>query len=118
MGTWHISGIEIESWKNDLWLKVKPHLIKEAIVDENRKIKWHEQEPCIDDLSKFVTFYIRRAKRSVLLQYVTNDTLTSWRDKQIDLYIHMYSNSIDSAAMFSNLEKLLLNPEERDRAGA
>jgi hypothetical protein len=101
---------------------VKDHWKREVLFTHNNESQlavWHEKEtPDETDLKRFVVLHDKIGKVKWCPSQVTPTILQNWRNKTICCWIHVYSKSVSSNALFSVVKKTLLQPERRDRANA
>lgn len=117
IGAWEFNISTVEEFKSSLWNEVKPHLKREIVTEANEP-KWHDnEEPIEADLHKFVLFYDKVSKRTTEFDSVNTSILQLWRNRCVYLYIHEYSMHISSKGMFQTVQKKLIQPLEKDRAG-
>lgn len=117
IGTWEFRVSTIEEFRSALWQEVKPHVKREIIMEAN-EFKWHDnEEPIEADINKFVLFHDKVSKRSTELDSVNTTTLQMWRNRCVYLYIHEYSMFVSSKGIFQTVQKQLIQPAVRDRAG-
>lgn len=108
----------VPEFKEQLWMKIHDKLKREVVFDDNGP-QWHENiSPKEEDLERFVLFYDSKAKRSSGLDKINSITLSHWRSKEIWLYVHIYSMSIANLTLWKKVQKCLIEPLNRDRAGA
>lgn len=108
----------VDDFKHQLWLKINDKLKREVIFNDADP-EWHERtSPNEDEMDRFVLFYDSKSKRSVALNKINTITLNHWRSKEIWLYIHVYSTSVSNLTLWKKVQKLLIEPLNRDRAGA
>lgn len=108
----------LEEFKNEIWLKIGDKLKREVIFNDTDP-QWHDQiSPNQEDLDRFVLFYNAKSRRSVVLNKVTTVTLNHWRSKEVWLYVHVYSMSVSNLTLWKKVQKSLIEPLNRDRAGA
>lgn len=108
----------VPDFKGNLWSKIKDKLKREVVFDEDDP-RWHERlVPQDEDMERFVLFYDCKSRRTITLDKVNMVTLSHWRSKEIWLYVHVYSTSIASLPLWKKVQKTLIEPLNRDRAGA
>jgi hypothetical protein len=99
-----------------------PHLKREIVLTEdngNQVAVWSDKErPDEEDLSKFVFFYDTVQRRQKLVSELNTNILQSWKDRNINCFMHVYSDSLSSNALYQVAKKTLLQPVQRDRAQA
>lgn len=117
--TWKIKVSGIGDLKVTLWPKIQPYLRREAIVN-GQQIEWSKNElPAEDELGKFIMFYDQTNRRSYKLDLLTEDDLDRWSDeRKISLFICHYSTAIANKSIWLQLEKKLIKPAAKDKAGA
>lgn len=112
------SSNSVEEFKNQIWLKIQDKLKREIVFDDNEP-RWHENvTPKEEDMERFVLFYDAKSKRSLTLEKINNITRNHWRSKEIWLYAHVYSMSVSNLSLWKKVLKSLIEPLNRDRAGA
>lgn len=105
-------------FQHQLWIKIHDKLKREVVFDDNDP-RWHENiSPKEEDMKRFILFYDSKAKRSMSLEKINSVTLSHWRKKEIWLYVHVYSMSIANLTLWRKVQKGLIEPINRDRAGA
>lgn len=108
----------VADFKTNLWTKIRDKLKREVVFDDNNP-RWHDNVlPLEEDMERFVLFYDAKSKRSVTLDKINQTTLQHWRTKEIWLYTHVYSMSIANLTLWKKVQKTLIEPMNRDRAGA
>ncbi|ETV89918.1 hypothetical protein H310_15241, partial [Aphanomyces invadans] len=112
-----ITASTLEEFKMQLIDRVPPHLKREVEFDGDTPLWAPSEAPQRDDVNRFVYFYPPN-KRTMELDSITLSTLRSWRNGKVWLHIHKYSNAVSSKARWVLVEKNLIAPAERDRAGA
>lgn len=108
----------LDEFKHQLWLKINDKLKREVIFNDTEP-QWHENiSPKEDEMDRFVVFYDSKSKRSLMLNKINTTTLVHWKSKEIWLYIHIYSTSVANLTLWKKVTKTLIEPLNRDRAGA
>lgn len=108
----------LDEFKQQLWLKINDKLKREVVFDETSP-QWHESvSPKEEDMERYVLFYDTKSKRTSMLSKINTMTLNHWRSKEIWLYIHVYSTSVSNLTLWKKVQKTLIEPLNRDRAGA
>lgn len=105
----------VEEFKNQIWLKIHDKLKREIVFDDNDP-RWHEN--VTPNMERFVLFYDAKSKISLTLDKINNITLNPWRSKEIWLHVHAYSMSVSNLSLWKKVLKSLIEPLNRDRAGA
>lgn len=114
-----INCSSLDEFKHQLWVKIHDKLKREVVFDETSSPQWHVNiSPKEEDVDRFVLFYDCKSKRSVALSKINITTLNHWRGKDIWLYIHVYSMSVSNLTLFKKVQKVLIEPLNKDRAGA
>lgn len=49
---------------------------------------------------------------------MTQQQLVNWQESEVLVYVHVYSLSLSNQALFKRAKRALINPLEKDRAGA
>lgn len=107
-----------------LWENVKQYLSREVIVvmvDNEKQVKWSSRDsPSLIDLPKFVLLKHGKTKKMYTTDELHENSklLASWRGKEIQVHVFKYSTSITSHSLWEVVNKQLLHPEKKDRAGA
>lgn len=110
-GNYTVAGNDIIEFLHNLWLAVKPHIIREIVFTDNEQPTWHPREfPCEDDLTKFVEFHDKTSKKNYRTETLSEYILKSWKDKKVLLYISPYSNIMKTKFMWENGKSLLNSP--------
>lgn len=113
-----ISGNTREEFLDNIWLKVSS-IIKREIVVNGDTIAWAENEsPTQDEMGKFIVFQDKSAKKTYLVSQIDSEALRKMRDKHVNVMIHIYGRSISSKGVHQKVTAMLLQPADRDRAGA
>lgn len=107
-----------------LWDNVEQYISREVIVeivDTEKHVKWSSKDsPDITDLAKFVLLKHAKTKKMYTMDDIQENSklLTSWRGKEIQVHIFQYSTSVTSHSLWEVVNKQLLHPGNKDRAGA
>ncbi|KAH9138681.1 hypothetical protein AeRB84_017009 [Aphanomyces euteiches] len=113
-----VEASSLDQFKSLVTDHVLPFLKREVVFSDDLEPTWSNATvPDREDIDKFVLFY-PPSKRTLDFQAIKTNTLQSWLNKQINLLVHRYSNSVSSKAMWNIVERGLIIPAERDRAGA
>ncbi|XP_053691204.1 uncharacterized protein LOC128739731 [Sabethes cyaneus] len=121
---WELSAGSNTEFLHKVWNLSKGHLAREILfvpnVDGTSSPSWSSNEvPIESEFHKFVLF--QSGRRNYTLDKLSNENnnlLQSWRDKEISLYLHIYSLSISSRAVWNSVKDVLIDPAEKDRSGA
>lgn len=93
--------------------------MKRAVIVDGDKISWAQNEvPTEDEMGKFVLFQDKSAKKTYLVSQIEPDELRKMRNKRVNVLVHVYGRSVASKAIHQKLTAALLQPANRDRAGA
>ncbi|KAI9326898.1 hypothetical protein BDR26DRAFT_901692 [Obelidium mucronatum] len=113
---------------NKLYMAVRPHLKKKALVDMSTNpftFSWDPRGENIDVsmLADYIQFHDTIAKKKLPLSAITPDTLVTWRTKfpstnPVVLIVSMNSNTISSGTIQKEFVKALGSRTAVDRAGA
>lgn len=113
-----ISGNTSQEFLENIWLKVNS-IIKREIVVNDESISWAENEiPTQDEMAKFVVFQDKSAKKTYLVSQIDSDSLRKMRNKHVNVMVHIYGRSVSSKSVHQKVTNVLLQPADRDRAGA
>ncbi|KXJ83436.1 hypothetical protein RP20_CCG006557 [Aedes albopictus] len=124
VGTVDIFGESVDDVVKCLWQSVQHHVSREVIVeqnDEEKLVKWSPKEsPDVSDLDKFVFLKHGKTKKIYTMEDIQENTklLTGWREKEIQIHVFKYAMSITSLSLWEVVNKQLLHPGKKDRAGA
>lgn len=109
----------VPEFKEKLWLLLLDNLKREVIFDDQNNPQWHTNvTPQEEDVERYILFYDLKSKRSITLDKVNTISLNHWRTKEIWLYVHSYSMSVSNLSPWKKVQKTLIEPVNRDRAGA
>ncbi|KXJ80893.1 hypothetical protein RP20_CCG022925 [Aedes albopictus] len=120
----NIFGASVSDILKCLWANVEHYISREVVVDtvdSEKQIKWSSKDsPDVTDLSKFVLLKHGKTKKMYTVNELQDNSklLTSWRGKEIQVHIFKYSTSVTSHSLWEAVNKQLLHPGEKDRAGA
>lgn len=113
-----VTGDSVIEVLDNIWSKVKP-LIKREILVDGDKFSWAENEsPDRSEIGSFIIFHDKAAKRNYQVSQINSDTLRKMRDRHVNVMIHIYGKSISSKAIHAKMSAAILEPSQRDRAGA
>ncbi|KAH9119972.1 hypothetical protein LEN26_011343 [Aphanomyces euteiches] len=113
-----INAVSVEHFKACVIDAVLPLVCREIIFSTDLVPSWRSSmAPDREDIDRFVLFY-PPSKRVVELNSIKSHVLQTWLYKCIPLFVHKYSNAVSSKALWVNVEKTLILPAQRDRAGA
>ncbi|XP_062557191.1 uncharacterized protein LOC134222057 [Armigeres subalbatus] len=121
---WELSANSRDDFLAKIWNLASEFLHREIIFESNTDgsttPKWHSKEkPTMEDFNNFALFQSgRRYYKVENLQDVKHNLLRNWRDKEISLYLHIYSLSVSNRAVWSTVKEQLIDPSDQDRAGA
>lgn len=113
-----ISGDSCEEVLEGVWQKVKLMIKREILIDGDQ-ITWAENEsPQQDEMGKFVVFQDKVAKKTFLISQINSDALRKIRNKHVNVMVHIYGRSVSSKSVHQKVSASILQPADRDRAGA
>ncbi|XP_058832497.1 uncharacterized protein LOC131690611 [Topomyia yanbarensis] len=123
VGKWGVSGNTAEQFTHSCWLLAKNFLKREVIFTcDERGVAmpvWSSKPiPEEGDFIRFALFNDKTNHRCYTVDKVTPTLLQNWRNKEIHLLLHVYSLSVNNKSVFKTVREVLLEPEERDKAGA
>lgn len=124
IGRWEISSGSCDEFVQKVWNLSKEHLAREIVfvpnTDGTSSPTWSSDDsPAEGDFDKFALF--QSGRRNYTLDKLKDkkaNLLQNWRSKEISLYLHIYSLSINSRAAWNAVKEVLIDPTERDRSGA
>lgn len=116
---WIVEVDNLRDFKRALWPKVVGYLKREIFFIDKTPC-WSDREtPVEEDLDKFVTLFDNKSRRFIDLNGITSKDLQRWSDDRLlNLHICQYSHAVSNKALWTAVEKKLLEPAERDRSGA
>lgn len=113
-----VSGSSATEVLDNIWSKVKPMIKREIIVDGD-KFNWADNEnPDRGEIGNFLIFQDKAAKRTYQVSQIGSDVLRKLRNKHVNVMVHIYGKSISSKAIHVKMSAAILEPSQRDRAGA
>ncbi|XP_065089396.1 uncharacterized protein LOC135710406 [Ochlerotatus camptorhynchus] len=120
---WNVDGKSLNDFKTKLWELCRPHLLREVIFnqqdDGSTVPAWMDKDsPEEEDLVRFAIFYEKQNRKYTSLDKLTTTLLQNWKGKEIQLLLHVYSLSVSSRKIFNSVKQHLIDPSERDKAGA
>lgn len=111
-----------------VWNYCESYVRREAVFepviggDANKyTVHWHANDtPDQEDMDKFITFQAKASKRTYKPSQLLEkpEKMQKFLNKDVNVFVHVYSESVASSNMYDILRTQLLKPEERDRAGA
>ncbi|KAG9414339.1 hypothetical protein AC1031_013539 [Aphanomyces cochlioides] len=113
-----VEASSVDHFKELVTTVVLPHLKREVIISEEMEPTWSSSTtPDPADIDKFVLFY-PPSKRTLGFNALSSTILQAWLNKCVNLHVHRYSNYVSSKQVWLTVERALILPAERDRAGA
>ena len=119
-----IFGNTVEELLKCMWQKSCPYVSREVVVnytEEANSVAWSTKEnPDFSDVNKFIVLRHQKTKKLYSVEDLRDGlkVLTSWRGKSIQVHIYKYSTSLKSNTIWELTNKSLLQPGNKDRAGA
>lgn len=118
VGTKNVGGNSVEDVMACVWKVATKHVSRQIDFDDDGP-KWADkQEPDQEDIEKFVTFHDPSKRKAYNTSSVTSRLLTSWRDKQIKIFVHAHSVNVETNSQHQMVLKKLIAPNNPDRSGA
>ncbi|KAI9325260.1 hypothetical protein DFJ73DRAFT_870133, partial [Zopfochytrium polystomum] len=75
--------------------------------------------PTKEHLGRFILFNnVTARKKQLSLSEITVAVLHNWKDLSIVTFVHVHSNAVSNASLWSLMERTLLTPTVKDRSGA
>jgi hypothetical protein len=111
----------VDEFVDKLFEKVSPYLKREVLVGEIGGCEYSFSEttvPTRQDLERFVIIKDPISKKPNYLQHITTRKLVSWKNRELSLWVHQYSNSISNKTIFNEMKNSLFPPALTDRSGA
>lgn len=121
---WEISAGSKSEFVHKMWDLSKDFLAREVVFTTNSdgttSPSWSPNEkPVENEFQKFVLLLSGRRNYTLdKLCEEKSNILQSWRGKEISLFLHIYSLSISSRAVWNSVKDALIDPAEKDRSGA
>lgn len=88
------------------------------MVDDDKFAFAEKEVPDRDEIGTFIIFQDKVAKKTYTVSQLTSDVLTILRDKHVNVMTHIYIKAVASKPIHSKVAAALLQPADRDRAGA
>ena len=79
---------------------------------------WDEDAPAYENRNNFLSFHDKTSKRNYPPTKVDEAMLQTWISKDVSVVVYRFSDSVTSLRWMNLLEQNLLQPLEKDRAGA
>lgn len=118
VGTRNVVGNSMKDIMECIWKSTAQHMSRQIDFDDDGP-KWAEkQQPGREDIEKFVTLQDQIKKKAYNISAITSRLLTSWRGKEIKLFVHPYSVNVDTNSQHQMVLKRLIAPNNPDRSGA
>lgn len=118
LGTRNVVGNSVKDVMECIWNFAAKHVMRQINFDDDGP-KWAEkQQPDQDDIEKFVTLQDQMKRKAYTTSAVTSRLLTSWRGKEIKVFVYAYSVNVDTNAQHQMVLKQLIAPTNPDRSGA
>jgi hypothetical protein len=113
-----IEGDIVQEISDKIWDISEQYISKEVEIN-GEDIQWSINEhPARNEIDKFVLLQDKKMRRNYCPSKLTLEILRHFRDKEINVLIHTYSRSISAKGVWNKVKKNLIDPENRDRAGA
>lgn len=122
--TQDVYGSSIRKLLDCMWTVCRHYISKEVVVeqiDEEKHVRWSSKDtPDASDMRKFVVLKEGKTKKifSIAELEENSRTVVKWRGKEIQVHVYKYSTSVTSSTIWDMINKKLLHPEKKDRAGA
>lgn len=116
---WQLQVNNCQMFKAELWPLIQRHIGRKVIIDGSN-MRWDEAVfPVEEDLPNFVQFFDTAQRRTMQLGIIGDEELSRWSDgRTINLIICRHSNNVVTKANWTKIEKQLIKPAAKDRAGA
>lgn len=101
-----------------IWAKVESWIKREVVVDGDQFLFAENENPSREEIGNFVIFQDKSAKKNYSVSQLNTDVLRKMRDKHINVMVHVYGKAIASKPIHQKMTAALLQPTDRDRAGA
>lgn len=113
-----IATESVDDVVNSIWDTAKLKISREVII-EDETISWSTKEfPDKDEIDKFIAIQDTSSRKLLKPSSFTDKICRNLRDKDLNVLVHRYSSSIGSLKVWDRVKKTLIEPENRDRAGA
>lgn len=119
-----VFGNTIDELFHCIWKESCSLVSREVVVDltqEEKTVHWSTKEkPDYLDINKFVVLRNQKTKKLYSIEDLREGSkiLASWRGKRIQIHVYKYSTSLVSNTIWELVNKNLLRPGKKDRAGA
>lgn len=101
-----------------IWSKVESWVKREILVNGDNFAFADNEAPVRAEIGNFVILHDKAAKKNYSVSQLSTDVLRKMRDKHINVMVHIYGKGIASKAIHQKMSAALLQPTNRDRAGA
>lgn len=113
-----VAGNTIAEVLDNIWFKAATFIKREILVDGDN-IAWAEAEsPDRSEIGNFIILQDKAAKKNYLISQLNTDVLRKMRNKHVNVMVHVYGKAISSKAIHVKVAAAILQPAQRDRAGA
>ncbi len=113
-----VAGDSVPEFMDNVWLKAKTLIKREVLVDGDN-FSWNENEtPERSEIGNFIIFQDKAAKKTFLTSQINSDVLRKMRNKHVNVMVHVYGTAISSKSIHLKMTAAILEPVQRDRAGA
>lgn len=116
-----VTGNSVEEIMRGVWKILQPVLCREIVFVENNGVQvptWADNDPDFSAMSKFVIMQDQAQKRRLTIDQIDSKLLVSWREKEIRIHVHIYSNAVSCRSLWDLADKQLIRFQNADRSGA
>lgn len=113
-----VAGESCTDVLNAIWSKVQSWIRREILVNGDQFTFADNETPARAEIGNFVILYDKSSKKNYSVSQLNTDVLRKMRDKHISVMVHIYGKGVASKAIHQKVSAVLLQPANRDRAGA
>lgn len=116
-----VTGKSVEEIMQGVWKILQPVLCREIVFVDNNGVQiptWADNDPEFSAMNKFVIMQDQAQKRRLTIDQIDSKLLVSWRDKEIRIHVHIYSNAVSCRSLWDLVDKQLIRFQNADRSGA
>ncbi|XP_055522581.1 uncharacterized protein LOC129716767 [Wyeomyia smithii] len=93
--------------------------IERQVIFDNDIPKWSENAtPTVNDANDFVSLQDTTKKKCYSIDSLTARILRGWKDKQVRVYVYVWSMNVETSSQHQAILRKLLSPQNTDKAGA
>ena len=114
-----ISCNNVQQFKQKLWESISDRVQREVVFENDETPEWANKEfPTVDDIENYVIIRDPSGNRTHRVGSMTSNLLHNLKNKELHCFVQIFGNNVANSKRFKALKRILLDPEEADRAGA